>query len=203
MEKRYIVYTAILLLLIFIVALLILPFPFSSLFSSDERLFYVLIANRKDSEKAKKIAEMLLDSDAAITLSANDIDIYGGATRGWSEWILINTSKRAKVQIELERIVIDKSSNIYKKLEALFILWHITRDKKYLVTIFNIVRKAEGVNIGLARERLAKIFHKNPDFETKINKNYQYDIDLSEEEFINGLDLHMQKLNFADEGNRK
>jgi hypothetical protein len=139
-----------------------------------------LISNKKNPQRAKQIAQSLLESEIVLELSAKDIDIFGGNTRGWSGWILLNTKKKEKAIDELNKVAFDDKFELSNRIEALFLLWELTSDKIYITHIYDLINEPGNLNVMFARQRLCKVL--NPEKIKRINTDNTKTIGITKEE---------------------
>jgi len=117
--------------------------------------FTRLQAVSEDTEKAEQLARHLRSTERGVHLALNDMNCYGGKTRGWSSWILETSPLSSEVESRLRRITDDTSQGLPRRVEAAIILWQRTSDPDWLIQCYQFVQKAGGPTIAMGRKRLA------------------------------------------------
>ncbi len=144
--------------------------------------FTCLKAWRRDTAKARAVSEGLAMRPAGVRLALADMDVFGGTTRGWSSWILKHADDGEFAEKGLWGIADSRSQRASRRIEALWILWERTGDKKALVRIFDLVKQPGGAAVSLGRERLGRLFQEQVISQT-ISVPASQPIGMGEEQF--------------------
>jgi predicted transcriptional regulator len=181
MTKNKIKIFKVFLLISFIIFVLLIAKIFVA--SEDNRKFNILIINRKNPIKAEKLARELAKTKNGILLSIKDLDVYGGHSRGWSSWILVN-NKNDKFTIEEIEKELKRDISNSKKIELFYVLWRITKNKKYLVDLFINVKNGNNSVVAIGRRKLASSLARiDRDMSKKIGDSENNSIEITIEEF--------------------
>lgn len=100
--------------------------------------FFLLHLSRRNGEAALIYANELMKSERGVDLAFKDFNIFGGETRSFSSYILIN-SKIPNINDRLNQLVISKNVDYTKKFEACYILWSRTNDCIHFEKYFNLI----------------------------------------------------------------
>ena len=106
----------------------------------EQKLFWNLQEARRETDRARPFAEELSKTPEGTRLALEDMDVFGGSTRGWSSWILIESSLATEIEPKLKEIISDQSIDPSKRIEAAHIMWARTKDTIYLEKMFAMVR---------------------------------------------------------------
>ncbi|MCM8538319.1 MAG: hypothetical protein NE334_20420 [Lentisphaeraceae bacterium] len=150
--------------------------------------FKSLIKHRANTDVSEPIAKRLMLTEVGLEKSINDLSVFGGKTRGWSTWILINSPKKEKVTNDLKD-KLNKLEKVSFRIEAYWVLWNLEKTNNHIISLFKLVHKAGGAEIQSGRGKLMKtIADKHPSLIDLVLKPSKDDLDLT-------LDLLKDKLN--------
>jgi hypothetical protein len=136
---------------------------------------------QRDTEEAQQIASYLKDTSRGITLALDDMDCWGGKTKGWSTWILASSSLPL-VNDRLERILRDESEWPGRRIQAAWILWRRTRKSSYLIDLFKLVKHEGSTSVKRGRQYLASIAQTQA-IQEKLQQNENISLSLTVAEF--------------------
>lgn len=114
-------------------------------YQNIEALIYynILQYHNRGDDTSQKMANTLSRTKMGIKLCLRDIDVYGGSTRGWSSWVLIHSDADLQYIIKRLESIVHSQEGKAKKIEALLILWKRTKEDRYLVQLFSLIRQME------------------------------------------------------------
>src|SRR5260221_386540 len=80
--------------------------------------FAKLRSYRRETPVATNLAVKLKESSRGVDLAVADMDCFGGQTRGWSSWILEQSSLADYVERKLTRTCGDHNESLTRRIEA-------------------------------------------------------------------------------------
>jgi hypothetical protein len=160
----------------------IIPALLFSSCSQEAGDFTRLKLSRKETQQSQILATALKDRPRGVRLALEDIDCFGGETRGWSSWILEKSSLSSEVDRGLNNIVFGLEQRLARRIEAARILWLRTGDWSWLVEWYRLVQRAGIPAVGAGRRLLVSAVDFG-DVRDRINLPADHNAALSIEEF--------------------
>ena len=121
-------------------------------------LFMRLVLARRDTARARSISRKLARTRQGIALCIRDFNVYGGRTRGWSSWALVQSRLTDCVEGALVRTIEDPAAPPHKRIEALWIMWQRTRYESYLRELYDSCRDPGPHAVEVGRRYLLAVF---------------------------------------------
>ena len=153
--------------------------------SQEKRDFVRLKALRKSTAESEVIARQLKETPKGIELALEDINCFGGETRGWSSW-MIEGSSVPEIDLKLRKILSGEKS-LPRRIEAARLLWLRTNESEWLLEWYKLVEKAGPPAIGVGRRLLISAYDCGEEA-ARINVPADVDVTLSSEEFRDLID---------------
>jgi hypothetical protein len=151
--------------------------------SKEERKFYDLELNARDTERSRELVEELKNTKKGVELALKDFNCYGGRTQSWSSSILKKSSLSSQVEVSLTEICTNGDEPMSRRVEAAHILWCRTRDIKWFLDIYSFAQKSGGIPVFFARSDLNAML--NLQFKEYLNIPRKQDLSLTVEQFSN------------------
>lgn len=146
------------LLWVIITMAIILVAAFWIWLSSFDRLVFE-VRYGEDHDVIERVARNLRTKPRAIDAALEDISLYGGNSRWAGSWILMTSPLSANIEPKLRAIAASPDQPLYRRVEALRILWVRTGDPACVHAWYELVRlPAERRGVGLGRTHLAICF---------------------------------------------
>ena len=151
--------------------------------SREDATFSKLRTYRRETAKAQVFANELKESPRGVSRALADMDCYGGTTRGWSTWILENSSLSNHVENACKQLLRDSKQPLPKRIEASIVLWRRTHDTTWLVDLLSLVRFSGSHAVGHGRRKLITLLDFG-EFRSEIDIKSTEDIRITSDEFV-------------------
>jgi len=110
---------------------------------------------QSDSPLCQILADTLKNNTKGIDYAVEDVGLYGGDTRGWSTYILVESDLNSYVENKLANVANDNNAPVGVRIQATWIMWRRTADVVYLERIFRLVSEPGSAEVFVGRQRIA------------------------------------------------